>query len=102
MTATARPVMLGYFVETFLMTPTEQDRARKLLLDFADRQGSQMTAIYMETLDSQPAAMEALIDSARRGGVSAVAITVADSIADEYRRELEDVRVQLFIAHDSP
>ncbi len=102
MTVAARPAMLGYFVETFLMTPAEQDRARRLLLEFADRAGSQMTAIYMEALDSQPAALEALIEAARRDGVSAVAVTVADSIADQYRRELEAAGVRLLIAGDPP
>jgi hypothetical protein len=94
--------MLGYFVETFLMTPAEQDRVRKLLLGFAGRAGSQMTAIYMEALDSQPAAIEALIEAARRGDVSAVAIAAADSIAAQYRRELEAAGVRLLNARDSP
>ncbi|TCC29686.1 hypothetical protein [Kribbella speibonae] len=102
MTGAARPAMLGYFVETFLMTPTEQDRVRNLLLGFADRAGSQMTAIYMEALESQPAAIEALIEAARRGDISAVAITAADSIAAQYRRELEGTGVRLLIARDSP
>ncbi|WP_329484198.1 hypothetical protein OG555_18785 [Kribbella sp. NBC_01484] len=102
MSVAARPGMLGYFVETFLMTPAEQDRARKLLLELADRAGLQMTAIYMEALDSQPAALEALIEAARRDGVSTVAITAADSIADQFRRELEAAGVRLLIADDPP
>ncbi|WP_406048331.1 hypothetical protein [Kribbella sp. NBC_00889] len=98
----ARLAMLGYFVETFLMTPAEQVRARNLLLEFADRSGAQMTAIYMEAIDSRPAAIEALIESARRGGISAVVITAAGAIAGQYRRELEHAGVRLLTAGGSP
>jgi hypothetical protein len=101
-TAADRPAMLGYFRETFLMTPTEQDRARMLLIDFADRAGSRMTAIFMEALDTQPAAIESLIETARRDGAPAIAITDADSLAEQHRRELEDAGIRLLIAGDPP
>ncbi|MEU4607511.1 hypothetical protein AB0F43_31385 [Kribbella sp. NPDC023972] len=102
MTDADRPAMLGYFLETFLMTPAQQDRARNLLIDFADRAGSRMTAIYMEALDSQPAAIESLIETARRDGVPAVAITTADSLTEQHRRALEDAGIRLLIAGDPP
>jgi hypothetical protein len=94
--------MLGYFLETFLMTPAEQDRSRQLLISFADRKGSQMTRIFMETLDTRPAAIEALIEKARQDAVPAVAITAADSLEAPYRRALTDAGIRVLVAADPP
>jgi hypothetical protein len=94
--------MLGYFLETFLMTPTEQDRSRQLLLSFAEREGAQMTGIFMEALDTRPAAIEALIAKARQDAVPAIAITTADSLAPPYRHALAAAGIRVLVATAPP
>jgi hypothetical protein len=97
-----RPVMLAYFRETFLMTPTEKDRARQLLITFAAREGSHLTRIFMEPLDTRPAAIKALIETARRDGIPAVAITAADSLAVPHRRALAAAGIRVLVAAAPP
>jgi hypothetical protein len=66
--------MFGYFAETFLMTASELERKKKHLLAFAASQGSEMQAIFTEHLDTRPAAIESLIQKARREKVTTVAV----------------------------
>jgi hypothetical protein len=97
-----RPMMLGYFRETFLMTPGERERARKQLLELADRQGYRITAIFTEGLDTQPAALEALLEAAHRDAVAAVAFTGTEALAQIHRRDLEDAGIRVLIAGGPP
>lgn len=97
-----RPTMLGYFRETFLMTPAERERTRQQLLELADRQGYRMTAIFTEGLDTQPAAIKALLETAHRDAVSAVAFTGPETLAQIYRRDLEDAGIRVLIVGPPP
>ncbi|HEY3514516.1 MAG TPA: hypothetical protein VGL36_35380 [Kribbella sp.] len=97
-----RPMMLGYFRETFLMTPGERERTRQQLLDFADSQGYRMTAIFTEGLDTQPAALKALLEAAHRDAVAAVAFSGPEALAQLHRRDLEDAGIRVLIAGGPP
>jgi hypothetical protein len=97
-----RPTMVGYFPETFLMTPGERERVRQHLLEFADRGGYRMTAIFTERLDTRPAAIKALLETAHRDAVAAVAFTGPETLAQLYRRDLEDAGIRVLVAGDPP
>jgi hypothetical protein len=92
------PAMFGYFAETFLMTASELERKKKHLLAFAASQGSEMQAIFTEHLDTRPAAIESLIQRARREKVTAVAVTAAADLGTRHRRELEEAGIRILIA----
>lgn len=97
-----RPVMLGYFLEVFLMTPTEQARVKEQLIEFAAREGFAIRAIFVEGLDTRPAAINALIEMVRRDNVTAVVVPSADDLDRRDRRRLEDVGAYVVVAGCSP
>lgn len=97
-----RPVMLGYFLEAFLMTPRERARVKEQLIEFAAREGYAVRAIFVEGLDTRPAAINTLIEMVRRDNLTAVVVPTADDLDRRGRRRLEDVGAHVVVAGSSP
>lgn len=97
-----RPVMLGYFLEAFLMTPTERARVKEQLIEFAVRQRYAVRAIFVEGLDTRPVAINALIEMVRRDNLTAVVVPRADDLDRRDRRRLADVGAHVVVARSSP
>lgn len=57
-----------------LITPAEVARSKERLARFATAEGFTLGTIYVEHLDTAPAAFYALIDAAKRYEVTAVAV----------------------------
>jgi hypothetical protein len=97
-----RPLMLGYFLEAFLMTPRERARVKEQLIEFAAREGYAVHAIFVEGLDTRPAAINTLIEMVRRDNLTAVVVPSADDLDRRDRRRLEDVGAYVVVAGSSP
>lgn len=83
-----RPALLGYFVEIFFTTPAQQADSRQQLADFAAREGYGLHSILFERLDTKPAAFERLVELAKRGNVTTVAIARSDDLGAGQRQRL--------------
>lgn len=57
---TVRSKILGYIREHFLMTEVELANARQNLVDYAEAHGYELGAIFVERLETAPAAFEAM------------------------------------------
>jgi hypothetical protein len=97
-----RPVMLGYFLEAFLMTPTAQARVKAQPIEFAAREGYAVRAIFFEGLDTRPAAINALIEMVRRDNLTAIVVPSADDLDRHDRRRLEDAGAYVVVAGPKP
>lgn len=69
-----RPLLIGYIREHFLMTPTELAQAKAELVVFASREGFTLQAIFVDQVETAPAAFKALIEAANRYEVTAVVV----------------------------
>jgi hypothetical protein len=69
-----RPLMLGYIRRHLLMTDTELDDARERLGLFAEIEGFTLGTVYVEHLETTPAAFEALVEAVNRYEVTAVVV----------------------------
>jgi hypothetical protein len=67
-----RPLLLGYIRRHLLMTDTELDDARERLGFFAEIEGFTLGTVYVEHLETSPAAFEALVEAVNRYEVAAV------------------------------
>ncbi|MEV8376189.1 hypothetical protein AB0P21_25840 [Kribbella sp. NPDC056861] len=66
------PRALGYLRKHLLMTESELSEAEGRLAHFAQVRGFRLQQIYVEELETWPAAFEALIEAAGTDGLSAV------------------------------
>jgi hypothetical protein len=94
--------MLGYFLEAFLMTPRERARVKEQLIEFAAREGYAVRAIFVEGLDTRPAAINTLIEMVRRDNLTVVVVPTADDLDRRDRRRLEDVGAYVVVAGSWP
>lgn len=66
------PVVIGYIRQHLLMTQTEVRYAKEQLAYFADEQSLMLGEVYVEEIETWPAAFEALIEDAMRDDVGGV------------------------------
>jgi hypothetical protein len=69
-----RPLLLGYVRRHLLMTDAELDDTKERLAYFAAVEGFALGAVYVEQLETLPAAFEALVEAVHRLEVTAVVI----------------------------
>ncbi len=69
-----KPLLLGYVRMHLLMTDNELADAKERLAYFAAVEGFSLGTVYVEQVDTAPAAFEALVESVNRYGVTAVVI----------------------------
>lgn len=69
-----RPLLLGYLRMHLLMTDNELADTKERLAYFAAVEGFTLGTVYVEQVDTAPAAFEALIESVNRYEVTAVVI----------------------------
>lgn len=103
-----RPILLGYIREHFLMTATELAQAKAELVAFARAEGFTLQAIYVEHVETAPAAAQALIEAANRYEVSAVVapslehlktVATPGSLKGHLERQ---TRARVLVARSSP
>jgi hypothetical protein len=94
--------MLGYVLEVFLMTPTEQARVKEQLIEFAAQEGYAVRAIFVERLDTRPVAINTLIEMLRRDNLTAIVVPSADDLDRHDRRRLEEAGAYVVVAGPSP
>jgi hypothetical protein len=75
-----KPILVGYQTVRLNTSARDVARGRRQLANFAAREGFALAGIFMERDANRPcSALVALIETARRGGVSAIAVpTPAD------------------------
>ena len=69
-----RPLLLGYIRRHLLMTDAELDDAKERLGLFAEIEGFTLGTVYVEHLETTPAAFEALVEAVNRYEVTAVVV----------------------------
>ena len=69
-----RPLLLGYIRRHLLMTDAELDDAKERLGLFAEIEGFTLGTVYVEHLETTPAAFEALVEAVDRYEVTAVVV----------------------------
>lgn len=69
-----RPLLLGYIRRHLLMTDTELDDTKERLRFFAEIEGFALGTVYVEHLETSPAACEALVEAVNRHEVAAVVV----------------------------
>lgn len=69
-----RPLLLGYVRKHLLMTDDELDDAKERLAHFAQVEGFSLSTVYVEQLETTPAAFEALVEAANRYEITAVVL----------------------------
>ena len=73
-TARTRPLMLGYVRRHLLMTDAELVAVRQRITQFAFEEGFALGTVYIEEVETVPAAFEALVAAASDDEVSAVVV----------------------------
>jgi hypothetical protein len=103
MTDHTRPLLIGYFQEVFFSTPAEQATTRRLLEDFAAREGFTISWILFERYDQKWIEFERLIELARHNGVTTVAIPTEADLDDDQRRRLQaEAAAHVVVATTTP
>lgn len=74
MTNHTPPLVLGYLRKHLLMTEDELDDIRERLAYFAREEGFAMGTVYVEEIETSPAAFEALVNAANSYEISAVVL----------------------------
>jgi hypothetical protein len=69
-----RPLLIGYIRKHFLMTPSELEHFKKELVTFARREGFTLQAIFVEEVETAPAAFQSLMEAVGRLEVTAVVV----------------------------
>jgi hypothetical protein len=69
-----RPLLLGYVRKHLLMTDGELDDTRERLKHFAQVEGFAMGTVFVEEIETSPAAFEALVEAVSRYEVTAVVV----------------------------
>jgi hypothetical protein len=69
-----RPLLLGYLRKHLLMTDGEVEQEKRRLADFAELEGFTLGTIYLEQLETSPAAFEAWVEADDRYEVAAVVL----------------------------
>lgn len=69
-----RPIGVGYLREHVLMSAREVAQAKAAIVAFASAEGFTLQGIYVERLETAPAAFEALIEAANRFEAKAVLV----------------------------
>jgi hypothetical protein len=69
-----RPLLLGYIRRHLLTTDAELDEAKERLGLFAEIEGFTLGTVYVEHLETTPAAFEALVEAVDRYEVTAVVV----------------------------
>lgn len=76
-----RPLALGYIREDRWMSNEQLTHAKRVLAEFADREGYSLGTIYVDHLERTPAAFEALVATAIREEAAAVIVPGFDNLA---------------------
>jgi hypothetical protein len=74
MTNHTKPLLLGYLRMHLLMTEGELAEAKERLERFADLEGFTLGTVYVELVETIPAAFEALVEAIKRLEATAVVI----------------------------
>jgi hypothetical protein len=74
MTDATRPLILGYLRKHLLMTEEELADTTERLAHFAQIEGFALGTVYVEQVDTAPAAFQALVEAANRDEVTAVVV----------------------------
>jgi hypothetical protein len=74
MTDHTRPLILGYLRQHLLMTEDELADTKERLAHFAQTEGFALGTVYIEQVDTAPAAFEALVEAANRDDITAVVV----------------------------
>lgn len=74
MTDRTRPLMLGYLRELPAMTTAEIAAVKRHLEAFAYAEGYVLGGVYLERLNREPAAFQALVEEVQRRDVRAVVV----------------------------
>ncbi len=74
MTNYTKPLLLGYLRMHLLMTDDELADVKERLERFADLEGFTLGTVYVEQLETSPAAFEALVEAVDRYEATAVAL----------------------------
>jgi hypothetical protein len=74
MTDCTKPLLLCYLRKHLLMTETELTDAKERLARFAELEGFALGTVYVELLETVPAAFDALVEAVSRYEVAAVVI----------------------------
>lgn len=74
MTDATCPIGFGYVREHFLMSAAELARARARIVAFARAEGYALQGIFVERVETAPAAFEALIEAVNRYEATAVVV----------------------------
>jgi hypothetical protein len=69
-----KPLLLGYIREHFLMTAAELAQTKAQLVTFARAEGFTLHAIYVERIETAPAAFGALVEAVQRYHATAVVL----------------------------
>lgn len=69
-----RPLLLGYIRRHLLTTDAELDETTERLSLFAAMEGFSLGTVYVEHLETTPAAFEALVEAVNRYEVTAVVV----------------------------
>ena len=69
-----RPLLLGYIRRHLLTTDTELDDTKERLGSFAEVEGFTLGTVYVEHLETSPAAFETLVEAVNRYEITAVVV----------------------------
>ncbi len=93
-----RPLLIGYYQETFLMSATEKDTVSRRFAGFAAREGYVLGPIVRQELDGKPSRFEHLVALAKRLGAAAVVVSGNADISPSQRSELTATKVRVLVA----
>jgi hypothetical protein len=97
-----RPLLIGYYPETFLMSAAEKAAIRQRFLGFAEREGYVLGPIVCQELD-QKSKFEHLIDLVKVRTAAAVVVSDCRDLCESQSRRLEaEARARVLVAPPPP
>ncbi|MFI5736154.1 hypothetical protein ACIA49_38930 [Kribbella sp. NPDC051587] len=102
MTDRTRPLLIGYYKETFLMTATEKDAVSRRFAEFAAREGYALGPIVRQELDGKPSRFKHLVSLAERLEAAAVVVSSEADLSTAQRLELTAAKVQILNTSTPP
>ncbi|WP_020385172.1 hypothetical protein [Kribbella catacumbae] len=102
MTDRTRPLLIGYYAETFLMSAAEKEKIRQRFLGFAEREGYVLGPIVCQELD-QKSKFEHLVDLVKIRAVAAVVVSNRADLSESQGHRLDaEARAQVLVAPPPP
>jgi hypothetical protein len=97
-----RPLLIGYYKETFLMSATEKNAISRRFAGLAAREGFVLGPIVRQELDGEPSRFEHLVALAQRLGAAAVVVPSTTDLSTSQRSELIAAKVRILAAPAPP